>query len=32
MVKKLCSWIIGVILTVLVLLIGVFSFLVFRFD
>ena len=26
MVKKLCSWIIGVILTVLVLLIGVFSF------
>ena len=29
MVKKICSWIIGVILTVLVLLIGVFSFLYF---
>ena len=26
MVKKICSWIIGVILTVLVLLIGVFAF------
>ena len=32
MVKKICSWIIGVILTVLVLFIGVFFLLVFRFD
>ncbi len=26
MLKKICSWIIGVILTVLVLLIGIFAF------